>query len=168
MIQCPNCKNNNLAGTIFCSECGTQLISSEHFTTQSISADNLGNISQNWIQTAPFQSNLPDDTFALLHLIEMGNVLALNHSDEFTLGRISGGQPIMPDIDLEPFNGYQLGVSRLHAVLKTKDKKIILLDLGSSNGTYLNGSRIQPHDPHELRHGDIISLGKLKIQVLFP
>jgi len=42
----------------------------------------------------------------------------------------------------------------------------MVMDLGSSNGTYINGRRINPHVEESLGHGDIVALGKLKIQVL--
>ena len=41
-----------------------------------------------------------------------------------------------------------------------------VMDLGSSNGTYLNGRRLNPHTEESLKHGDVVALGKLKIQVL--
>jgi pSer/pThr/pTyr-binding forkhead associated (FHA) protein len=40
------------------------------------------------------------------------------------------------------------------------------MDLGSANGTYLNGKRLKANSKQALSHGDMISLGKLKIQVL--
>ena len=40
------------------------------------------------------------------------------------------------------------------------------MDLGSSNGTYLNGRRLNPHVEEPLKHGDIVAVGKLKIQIL--
>jgi pSer/pThr/pTyr-binding forkhead associated (FHA) protein len=83
------------------------------------------------------------------------------------LGRVTEGQPIMPDVDLTPYNAYANGVSRLHAVLKREGENAIIVDLGSSNGTYVNGNRIIPHADHAVNHGDLIYLGKLKFQVLF-
>ena len=44
--------------------------------------------------------------------------------------------------------------------------RVMVMDLGSSNGTYINGRRINPHVEESLSHGDIVALGKLKIQVL--
>jgi pSer/pThr/pTyr-binding forkhead associated (FHA) protein len=83
------------------------------------------------------------------------------------LGRLSEGQPIMPDIDLTPYQAYASGVSRLHAVVKRDaNNRALVMDLGSSNGTYVNGRRINPHVEEPLNHGDIVALGKLKIQVL--
>jgi pSer/pThr/pTyr-binding forkhead associated (FHA) protein len=41
-----------------------------------------------------------------------------------------------------------------------------IIDIGSSNGTYVNGKRLEGNVEYPLTHGDIIALGKLKIQVL--
>ncbi len=75
-------------------------------------------------------------------MIETGQILPLADRTEFTLGRSAEGQPIVPDVDLSPHNAYANGVSRLHAVLKLIHDQIVIMDLGSSNGTYLNGSRL--------------------------
>lgn len=73
----------------------------------------------------------------------------------------------MPDIDLTRYKAYDKGVSRLHAILRRVNNKIVVMDLGSSNGTYVNGNRLSPQVEHVLTHGDAIHLGKLKIQILF-
>ncbi|MBI5841065.1 MAG: FHA domain-containing protein [Chloroflexi bacterium] len=106
------------------------------------------------------------DAWGSLHLLDTGQVLPLTGRNEFTLGRISEGQPIMPDIDLSPYQAYASGVSRLHAVVKRDGGRIIIMDLGSANGTYINGKRVVTNVEQILNHGDIVALGKLKIQVL--
>jgi pSer/pThr/pTyr-binding forkhead associated (FHA) protein len=106
------------------------------------------------------------DAWANLHLMDTGQVLPLSSRNEFTMGRISEGQPIMPDIDLSPYQAYAAGVSRLHAVIKRSGSSVVFMDLGSANGTFLNGSRLAPNEEQSLHHGDIISLGKMRIQVL--
>jgi pSer/pThr/pTyr-binding forkhead associated (FHA) protein len=98
--------------------------------------------------------------------MDSGKILPLATRNEFTMGRLSEGQPIMPDIDLTPYQAYASGVSRLHAVVKRDPDRVVIMDLGSSNGTYLNGRRLNPHTEEMLKHGDVIALGKLKIQVL--
>ncbi len=40
------------------------------------------------------------------------------------------------------------------------------MDLDSANGTYVNGKRLNPNVEHTLKNGDVVALGKLKIQVL--
>jgi pSer/pThr/pTyr-binding forkhead associated (FHA) protein len=98
--------------------------------------------------------------------MESGQILPLENKEEFTLGRSAEGQPILPDIDLAPYRAYENGVSRLHASVRFEGKQILATDLGSVNGTRLNGQRIPPHKPFPLNHGDILTLGKLKLQVL--
>jgi pSer/pThr/pTyr-binding forkhead associated (FHA) protein len=102
-----------------------------------------------------------------LNILDRGYILPLIGREEYTLGRVSKGQSILPDIDLSPFDAYKAGVSRLHATLKIQGEYITVTDLGSSNGTYINGKTIPAHEPQPLRHGDILALGKLKIQILF-
>ena len=54
-------------------------------------------------------------------------------------------------------------LSRVHASLKVKGDGIELSDLGSSNGTFVNGVPIQ--EPTMVRPGDDIRLGKVKIWI---
>ena len=164
MIVCPSCQHENLDGTVFCSDCGMQLAGEDPLITQNISEDQLSGVPDDLKIT----SSLPKDydAWASIHLVDSGQILPLAERAEFTLGRISEAQPIMPDIDLTPYQAYASGVSRLHAVLRREREQVYVMDLGSSNGTYLNGKRLQPNTAHDIRHGDLISLGKLKIQVL--
>lgn len=162
MIVCPNCQHNNLDGTVFCIECGMQLSGLQPIVTQNISADKIPTLERR--KTANFPQEL--DNWASLHLLDSGQILPLGDRTEFTLGRVSEAQPIMPDIDLTPYQAYANGVSRLHAVLKREGKRVFVMDLGSSNGTYLNGKRLAPNVDQTLNHGDMLALGKLKIQIL--
>lgn len=72
-----------------------------------------------------------------------------------------------PEIDLIPYDGYSNGISRRHAAIKLKRRRIELTDLKSSNGTYLNGERIEPGVPMQIRDGDQIRMGGLKMVVHF-
>lgn len=66
------------------------------------------------------------------------------------------GRGLEADIRLE-----DEGVSRQHAtVTGSRDGNPILKDLGSSNGTFINGSRIQRQ---ELKDGDKIQIGSISI-----
>ncbi|MBK9924592.1 MAG: FHA domain-containing protein [Anaerolineales bacterium] len=165
MILCTNCQHENISGTLFCVECGAQLDGSEALTTQSINQDQIvDDLKKNSASVEPPSS--PTNSWLSLHLMDSGKILPLATRNEFTLGRLSEGQPIMPDIDLTPYQAYASGVSRLHAVVKRETSRVVIMDLGSSNGTYLNGRRLNPHAEEGLKHGDVVALGKLKIQVL--
>jgi ABC-type multidrug transport system ATPase subunit/pSer/pThr/pTyr-binding forkhead associated (FHA) protein len=65
-------------------------------------------------------------------------------------------------IGREPNSTLQIdspGVSRKHARLTFQNNQYVLEDLGSSNGTYVNGERIL--QPSPLKNGDIIGLGRM-------
>jgi pSer/pThr/pTyr-binding forkhead associated (FHA) protein len=168
MMICSSCRHNNIAGAVFCSECGTLLSTVDPLTTQSIppaqAAEALKQKSAAPITSA--MSQAPLSNWVTLHLLDTGQVLPLAERNEFTLGRISDGQPIMPDVDLSPYQAYARGVSRLHAVLKREASHVFLMDLGSSNGTFVNGKRLSPNVDHAIANGDVVALGKLKMQIL--
>jgi len=52
------------------------------------------------------------------------------------------------------------GVSREHAAIERDGGKMVLVDLGSTNGTFCNGARITRHD---LTDGDKVSIGATTI-----
>jgi len=165
MIICSNCQHQNVSGAVFCAECGAQLDGIETLTTHNITDEEIAEgLSED--EPRPEPPSSPTNSWISLHLMDSGKILPLATRNEFTLGRLSEGQPIMPDIDLTPYQAYASGVSRLHAVVKRDENRIFVMDLGSSNGTYLNGRRLNPHTEEDLKHGDVVALGKLKIQVL--
>lgn len=166
MIICANCQHKNVTGAMFCAECGAQLDGVDTLITQAITDDQIVEELRRQPAHPELASTPVTTSWISLHLMDSGKILPLASRNEFTLGRLSEGQPIMPDIDLTPYQAYASGVSRLHAVVKRDANRVLVMDLGSSNGTYVNGRRINPHVEESLSHGDIIALGKLKIQVL--
>ncbi len=166
MIVCSNCQHPNMAGALFCSECGAALASANPLDTQQIETGRMKDLFGQKPVAPPKPPAVVMNDWATLHLLDTGQMLPLTDRSEFTLGRISEGQPIMPDIDLSPYQAYARGVSRLHAVLKREASRVFLMDLGSSNGTYVNGKRLTPNVDHVISNGDVVALGKLKIQIL--
>lgn len=69
-------------------------------------------------------------------------------------------------VDLSPFNGTKLGVSRNHADLRRiGTSNLILIDLGSTNGTRVNGEILTPFKAYKLDHNDQIFLGHLELTI---
>ncbi|MEL6601691.1 MAG: FHA domain-containing protein [Cyanobacteria bacterium J06614_10] len=64
-----------------------------------------------------------------------------------------------PDIDVSGFPDSEI-VSRVHANLRAEGDTYYLEDVGSSNGTYINGLPLPVGNRHRLRPGDRIALGK--------
>jgi hypothetical protein len=163
MIDCRNCQHGNVTGAVFCAACGEALdgedlpltvISDEHITEELKK------------KTPRPEPAIPASSWIPLHFMGSGKILPLDSRNEFILGRLTEDSPILPDVDLTPYRASAAGVSRLHAMVKREGNQAMVMDLGSSNGTYLNGQWIQPDVDVALRHQDIIALGALQIQVL--
>jgi hypothetical protein len=85
--------------------------------------------------------------------------------DQLVIGRaVSDGSDDV-DIDLTLYGAQRQGVSRRHVMIIREGNLLKVADLGSTNGTYLNGVRLQPHQPRLLRTGDRLSLGELVLKV---
>lgn len=84
-----------------------------------------------------------------------------------TLGRFDTGTVPNEEIDLIPYGAIDRGVSRRHCEILLRDNKLHVVDLGSTNGTFLAGIRLKPNEITLLRKGDELLLGRLAVQVLF-
>jgi pSer/pThr/pTyr-binding forkhead associated (FHA) protein len=60
-----------------------------------------------------------------------------------------------------------MGVSRRHAAIRLQDKQLHVSDLGSSNGTFLNGTRLNAHRPYQIKDGDEVRLGQMVLRLYF-
>jgi len=167
MISCPSCNHKEFSGALFCSNCGAQLVFSvEKYATSSFTTDDIENLSG--LVPPPFPTpplGTPECRVAI-HILQGETVIHIPEGEEVTLGRFTKGQTIIPDVDLSPFQAYEAGVSRLHANIDLKNTEVTIKDLGSANGTRLNGIRIKPHEPHPIKNGDVLTFGRLKVQVL--
>jgi pSer/pThr/pTyr-binding forkhead associated (FHA) protein len=74
---------------------------------------------------------------------------------EVTIGRTVGNTIVIDNA----------GVSRRHAVIRVKGDKVVLEDLGSANGTFVRGQRIEAY---ELRDGDEIAIVKHRLVYRVP
>lgn len=57
-----------------------------------------------------------------------------------------------------------LAVSGEHAVIQVENDQVLIEDLGSTNGTYLNGNPVKARQP--VASGDVIDIGKCRIKYL--
>jgi len=168
MITCPNCQHQELPGALFCSECGTQLTFTEKLSTSSIKKveEETSKPARGAVGATSSSAVPGEEAQFSIHLVDTGKILPLVGRTEFTLGRVTEGQPILPDIDLTPYEAYSQGVSRLHAALKIMNQRVAIMDLGSSNGTRVNGQKIVPNVDYPVGNGDMLALGRLRIQML--
>lgn len=103
-----------------------------------------------------------------LELVDTRQALLIPIKDNILLGRPDPVTGLQPDIDLTPMAGYRMGVSRRHAEIHWYHDNILkIYDLGSSNGTFLNGERLVMNTAYPLYNGDEIRLGQLALYVYY-
>ncbi len=85
-------------------------------------------------------------------------------SEPVTLGAKAGKEI---GVDLGAFDARGHGVSRRHLKLWPTDTDLFAVDLDSTNGTILNGHRLEPNNPYTLVDGDVIKMGSLAFVVRF-
>lgn len=166
MIVCPNCAARQLDGTIFCAECGANLIDSG--PPESTRELDVGAVESH--DHAPVSGLPPANDTQPAHMVTLVVVssrrrIEVDLSDEALIGRADPTRGILPDIDLGPFGGYDAGVSRRHAILSYRDGTYRVEDLGSANGTFVNGRQIAPMCATPLQHGDEIMCGTLLLRL---
>ncbi|NDJ62721.1 MAG: response regulator, partial [Chloroflexi bacterium] len=115
--------------------------------------------------TGPLDRTLP--WVIEFRVVGTASIIQAQVEAQMILGRVHSGDSEQPHIDLSPYDAFASGVSRHHALILTEDEHLMLQDLGSTNGTRLNGAVCDPARLYRLRHGDEIMLGRLRMQVYF-
>ena len=180
---CPKCGHLNRAGILVCEKCGTLLIGDEHaggtkrFEGEKNAAEGAAGGAQPAIMettelftsaiTSAGSSQFTENMVLRLEIEGAPTPIMVHPKFETSLGRRDPATGTMPDVDLSAYAGYRLGVSRKHAIIRLKNNQLELYDLGSSNGTSINGTRLNPHQSQVLRNGDEVMLGKMMLRVLF-
>jgi pSer/pThr/pTyr-binding forkhead associated (FHA) protein len=104
----------------------------------------------------------------VLLLVENGiRRIELHNEISFLLGRFNSSKQRSNHIDLTPFGAGDKGVSRIHAQIHMDNDKVYIADMDSTNGTFVDGVRLQAHHPSQIRQGSEIMLGKLHLQIMY-
>ena len=101
----------------------------------------------------------------LLQLLPWGTCVSLVLRRPLILGR--GTSEVEKVLDLTEFNALQHGVSRQHCMIQRRGLHLVVTDLDSTNGTYLNDQLLLPQREYVVAHGDRLILGTLHILVVF-
>ena len=110
------------------------------------------------------ESDSPDTGIALF-LPRQTEPVVITDKNIITMGRNDPVSGINPTLDLTDYHGAELGVSRFHAEISINDARYYIKDMGSTNGTYVNGTKVAPYKLTQIRSGDQIRLGHLSILV---
>lgn len=93
-----------------------------------------------------------------------GMEFALARGSETMIGRRDPVTGIDPDIDLTPADT-QRSISRRHAkVYRRGGKFFIAEEIGTMNGTFVNGTRLETGVPTEIKYGDEVRCGLVNLK----
>ncbi|MDF5708103.1 MAG: FHA domain-containing protein [Nostoc sp. S4] len=102
-------------------------------------------------------SQPPEPTLELFHLQTNTSLRFPANLSLICIGKPNDQKP--PDIDVSGLPDSDVA-SRIHAQIWINNDEYHISDLGSSNGTYVNGRKLQPQVFCPLHSGDRVSLGQ--------
>jgi hypothetical protein len=147
-LECQRCGHRNAPDANFCSSCGAPLEAEDQDRpTIQLQLDS--------------PSGAADEVSIDLDDLPGGGVLVVragpNAGSTFAVDKdtITAGRHPDSDIFLD-----DVTVSRRHAEVVRVGGRLVVRDVGSLNGTYLNRERIEEGD---LKDGDIVQVGKFKL-----
>jgi hypothetical protein len=163
-VACPNCHTKNKANEVFCYACGHIIDSGQgvHSTRNFADAD-METLTPEYFS---------GDSLLILQLRDSGAYYKLrpqNSNHELVIGRSNADTAMTPDVDLAEENAEAFGVSRLHIAIQyvMDNSMLTIYDLGSANGSYINGQKLHPSENRILRNGDELRLGRMVIRVFY-
>ncbi len=168
MSRCPECGEPHMDGALFCVECGAYLLIEEDsdMTVEVATPEVVGAEAS----TRPLDYRLGFGIKAdriVFAIPSSGRRLEVDLGQTIAIGRVDTRQGIWPEVDLTLDEGAEKGVSRKHALVRSSDEGVVLVDLGSTNGTRVNDRRLPPERPHLLKDGDTVRFGNLIARIYF-
>ena len=183
MIQCPFCHFDNEDGALFCEQCKSDLagappaaaapvaeaVAAPVAEAPPVAVAAVAEAAPAVAEAAPAEAGPPalppgaQPKLKVARGLKIGLEYPLYEGHNF-IGR-ADEKPV--DIDLEDQESPEKQwVSRQHAVITFENGQLIIEDLNSSNGTYLNRNRIHPSERKPLSPNDIIQIGTVQLKVL--
>ncbi len=169
MITCPECQHAELEGSLFCSNCGSNLLAGAEADTSTIklpAGDGSGVPSPPPLIGKRIGPAASASAIRFV-IVSSGREVTLPTQDRIHIGRGDPSRDVLPELDLARDGAAEAGVSRMHAAVLATAQGIAVMDLESVNGTHVNGYRLPPNLPFALDDGDTLLLGDLQILVFF-
>ena len=162
---CPICKKKNKREAIICVYCGAYL---ESFSTHALTSNGTDlevNGTEKLGELLFDESTIPVGGIAF-YAAGTPKPIFSSFDGEFIIGRkveeTSGNL-----LDLSRFGGYHLGVSRQHVTIRRTKFGYEVIDLSSTNGTWLNDEQLIPNRPYPLVSGSQLRLARMRFFVLY-
>ncbi len=163
MMLCTNCGTPYTLKDTVCSKCGHPLLDNRSSTISLQVDPSLLRLRRTHEQTGLLHA----EKAISLVIRGMAERFIFEDGTEIILGRTDLLANDPGHFDLTRYGGHDRGVSRSHALLRFTEDSITVTDLNSSNGTFVNLKKLEPHTPHVLQHNDEVMLGSLSMVIKF-
>lgn len=163
MPFCTNCGHDNPDGSNFCGQCGAPLSPAPQRgeTTERVPTGDTTKTIPAVVEEKDKDTLTPEEEAAVTALPQGSALLIVqrgpNAGSRYLLNTdvVTAGRHQSADIFLD-----DISVSRKHATFTRNDQGIVVKDLGSLNGTYVNRDLV---DECVLRGGDEVQIGKFRL-----
>jgi len=163
---CPVCKRKNLAEATHCSYCQALL---EGGAQDADTTEHVAVVQPELVvkpaQHLPRLAQLPVNALELF-VLDNEEPIQIKECVKVVLGRHIS-QASIPVVDLGPYEANRFGVSRQHAIIVNMQDSFTIQDLESTNGTWVNGQRLQPGKAYPFSNGSQVRLGQLTLYAYF-
>ena len=169
MLICPRCKYAKNADTArFCAYCGAPLNGVEPVPLRVTKSLNVPLSTTRTFKRTKHVGRLGENEIAV-YAAALEDPILITVTEEVVLGRVDNPMPVStePIVNMSTLQAFELGVSRTHAALRRYEKQLYIVDMKSSNGTWVDNVRLNPYVPVLLHSGDSVMLGKLKLYIYF-
>jgi pSer/pThr/pTyr-binding forkhead associated (FHA) protein len=150
VLVCASCGAENPSYEAYCEDCGASLSGTSGAPVVSVSSE-----------SEPVAVAAPAVARIRLSLADGSREFPVS-KDTIEIGRRSPVDGIYPDVDLTDVDTESF-ISRRHGRVLKGESGVLYEDLGSSNGSFLNDSRLQAGVQTALKDGDRLRLGKTEM-----
>jgi len=155
------CKNKNDKEAAVCRHCGSPLNTESHLTATTRNTEIKINYSEKFEELEVDEKIIPTDGIAV-YFAGTTKPVEILREKEFVIGRrvVATSEAFL---DLSDFDGFRMGLSRRHAMIRRIESGYEIIDLSSTNGTWLNDERLVPYTPYPLPSGSHLRLSRIRL-----
>jgi pSer/pThr/pTyr-binding forkhead associated (FHA) protein len=159
---CPVCKSENAATAVECQNCGALL---NDFPTDLVAIPDIANAPVQNVESILDTSLIPEGGIGI-YIPGAPKAYYLHVYKELIIGRPADAT-FDSVLDLSELGAYAMGVSRRHVKLQRTRTGFDVVDLGSRNGSWLNGERLTPNKSYSLASGAELRIGKMRLVIVY-
>lgn len=184
LAPCPACGFGNAAGAVFCENCGSSLTAApvqQNYvppqpaypppppayvppTPQPAYVPPEQAYPPQPVQQPQWQAPVSYTVTGSFQVVTTGASIPIPPGKtEILIGREDPVSGNFPDVDLDPHDGLNQGVSRQHCKLSMQGSQLVVEDLNAVNKTHLRGQQLVPGQKIPLNAGDELVLGRLRL-----